>query len=304
MIRPGTLDFPPLHVSFDRELGDYYQDFSGAIALVEGGYHGTRDERGIPLVRRREAPPGPNPITTAQYALANMIAFRRGDEERGLLARRLLEALVSDQATEGPARGCWPMLHDDPKYRWLRDPWLSSLASGNALSALLRGWQVFDDKRYRAAADEAYAGLHASREGPPLLYECGDELWYEEYPADVPLHVLNGHVYTLLGVLDYARATGDETAEERWRRAARTVLVNLDGFDLGYWSAYDLRSREPATRHYHKNIHVPQLRILARLTGEGRFAAMADRWERQVASRLSWMHWEVAIRVHARRKRL
>lgn len=304
MIKPETLDFPLLHCSLEEELGDYYQDFTEAITLVERGYHGTVDERGVPLVRHGEGQPEYNPISTAQYALANMTAYRRGDEERGGLARTLLDALVSEQASEGPDGGCWPMRHDDPKYRWLREPWVSSLASGNALSALLRGWQLFGDERYRAAADAAYEGLHAPREGLALVYDTGDELWYEEYPADPPLHVLNGHVYTLLGVLDYARATGDASADERWRLAARTVLANLGGWDLGFWSAYDLRSREPATQHYHKNIHVPQLQILTKLTGEELFAASAARWKRQVRSPLSRARWEIAIRLHSRRRGL
>ena len=47
----GDARFPPLHLSLESELGDYYQDFSGAIMLVEGGFHGTIDDEGVPLVR-------------------------------------------------------------------------------------------------------------------------------------------------------------------------------------------------------------------------------------------------------------
>ena len=135
------------------------------------------------------------------------------------------------------------------------------------------------------------------------LYEdYGRSLWYEEYPACLPLRVLNGHIYCLLGVLDYARVTGDVEAEARWRRAAATALESLPDFDLGYWSAYELRWKEPATVHYQKNIHVPQLRILAQLTGN-RIPDVADRWERQAHSKLSRLRWRAAIRVHGRRNR-
>ena len=92
------------------------------------------------------------------------------------------------------------MAHDNPKYPWLRSPWTSALATGNAMSALLRGWQLFDDDRYRAAAGVAYDALHEPRTGIAIF--DGDELWYEEYPGDPPLHVLNGHIYALLGVVD------------------------------------------------------------------------------------------------------
>ena len=257
----------------------------------------------MPLVRHGDGALKRNAIATSQYALANLTAVRRGDEAREWRARAQLDSLVSDQETEGEWSGCWLMRHDNQKYPWLRAPWTSSLASGNALSALLRGYELFGEARYRAAADAAYAALHEPRDGARLFDERHGDLWYEEYPAEPPLRVLNGHVYTLLGVLDYARVTGDALAHDRWEQAARTALEHLDGFDLGYWSAYDLRWREPATRHYHKNIHIPQLRILRALTGERRFEDVADRWDRQDRRLLSRARWEVAIRIHARRRK-
>jgi heparosan-N-sulfate-glucuronate 5-epimerase len=299
MIKPETLDFPELNCSLDQQLGDYYQDFSGAIQLVEGGYHGSMDANGVPLFSL-ESGSFHNPISIAQYALANMTAFRRGDAARGPVARAQLDWLVNAQCRNGEWAGCWVVEHDDPKYRWLRSPWSSALTSGNAMSALLRGWQLFDDDTFGDAGRLAYEGLHADRE-QKLYEDSGTELWYEEYPGDPPVHVLNGHIYCLLGVADYARATGDHAAEERWRRAAATALSRLPEFDLGYWSAYDLRWHEPATLHYQKNIHVPQLRILAALTGEHEFSVVADRWERYWNSRLSRVRWYIGVRVHARR---
>ena len=300
MIKPENLDFPPLHCSLEPELGDYYQDLSPAIAMVEGGYHGGLDADGVPLV---SYPDGPhhNAITTAQYAIASLTAAERGDQAREARARVQLDWLVEAQETSGDLAGCWAMTHDNPKYPWLRGPWISALASGNAISALLRGWQQFGDERYRTAAATAYEALHAPRPGLALVIEDGEDLWYEEYPAEPPLHVLNGHVYALLGVLDHARVSGDRLAEQRWQRGAATVLRHLPRFDLGYWSAYDLRKREPASLHYQRNIHVPQLRILAALTGDDRFEAAADRWEAQAASRLARLRWAVALRWRARR---
>ena len=297
MIRPESLDLAPLNCSLDPELGDYYQDFTAAIELVEAGYHGGLDEDGVPLADYGDQGSFHNSIITAQYALGLMTAGR-GDD-----ARIQLDSLVDEQESEGEFAGFWVMPQDNRKYPWLRSPWTSALASGTCLSALLRGWQLFGNERYRLAAAAAYEALHEPRTEMVLVIEDGDDLWYEEYPAEPPLHVLNGHIYALLGVADHARATGDFEADDRWRLAAATTLRHLDEFDLGYWSAYDLRFREPVALHYQKNIHVPQLRILAALTGEQRFATVADRWERQARSRLARARWQVALRIHARRKK-
>ena len=293
MIKPETLDFPPLHCATDPTLGDYYQDLSHAITLIESNYYvgkgrycGGCDSRGIPMVEIDGQGAFPLAVTTAQYALANITAFRRGDGERGPRARNQLDWLVGTQEREGDWAGCWLIRYDNPKYGWLRTPWTGALSSGNAISALLRGWELFGQEDYRASAEAAYSALHTHREHGQLFDEARGELWYEEYPANPAIHVLNGHIYTLLGVLDYARVSGDSQAEQRWRRAAATALAHLDEFDLGYWSAYDMRWREPAGVHYQKNVHVPQLRILARLTEDERFAVVADRWERYLESRL------------------
>lgn len=303
MIEPASLDLPPLHVSLARELGDYYQDFSPAVRLVESGYHGELDERGVPCTRNHGRQRCYNAIITAQYALANMTAQRRGETRRFELARVQAESLLETQERSGEWAGCWLIAYDNAKYPFLRAPWTSALASGNAISALLRAWELFGDDRYREAATAAYRGLHLERPAMRLCESEGQHLWYEEYPADPPLHVLNGHVYCLLGVADYARVTDDAEAHSRWRRAAATALAHLEQFDLGYWSVYELRWGEPAAMHYQKNIHVPQLRILEELTGEREFGTVADRWERYLHSPVSRLRWQVALRVHGWQQR-
>jgi len=304
MIRPELLDMPALHCSLDRELGDFYQDFSPANRMVESGYHGTLDERGVPLVRYTGQGSFRNVITTAQYALANMTAARRGETGRMERVRALCDSMVETQVAEGEWKGCWIAAFDDPKYPWLRAPWCSALGSGNALSALLRGWEMLGDPVYLEAAEAAYHGLHRPRDRMALVLEDGAELWYEEYPATPPLHVLNGHVYALLGVADYARVTGDPEADRRWRKAADTVARNLGAFDLGYWSGYDMRTREPVSVHYHKNIHIPQLRILGRLTGRPEFDRVADRWQGYLHSPVSAVRRRAAGWRRGMRKRL
>ena len=303
-MRPEDLTLEPLHCSLGPELGDYYQDFRPAVRLVESGYHGSLDASGIPKVRYQGQGECYNPITTAQYAIGTLAALGHGDDTRGGISRRLLDSLVASQASEGELRGFWILPFDNPKYGWLRAPWVSALAQGNALSALLRGHELLGDDRYREAAEAGYRALHSGRGALAVVEADGEDLWYEEYPARPPLHVLNGHVYALFGVLDYARVTGDAEAHERWRSAADTVARHLGHFDLGYWSGYDARTREPVDVHYHKNIHLPQLRILGELVGDSVFAEYAERWERYLESPVSRMRRAVAVRWRGVKKRL
>lgn len=299
------MDFPPLDVGTGGELKRFYQDFGPAVALVESGHHGPLDERGVPLVRYPEGVLAFNPITAAQYALGLHTLVLQGDAARQDRLRVVLDRLVEAQTDAGPRTGFWELRFQNPKYPSLRNPWVSALAQGNAISALLRGWQLFGDDGYRRAAEAGNRALHGQGAGsPPPCLESDTALWYEEYPHGRPLHVLNGHVYALLGVLDHARDSGDPESERRWRAAAATTLGALPGYDTGYWSRYDLRSGELVDRHYHRNIHIPQLRILAALTGDEGFEHMADRWEGYLNSPLCHLRRNVTMRTAGLRKRV
>jgi hypothetical protein len=300
LISPATLEFEPLNCSLGTPLGDYYQDVSAAIVLVESGYHGAFDN-GVPLVEVDGYGLRTSAVVVAQYALANLIAAARGEHERTDRARAQLDWLVAAQERLGPLDGLWVTDYDNPKYKWLRAPWTSAMASGNAISALLRGAEQLGDERYRDAAEHAYRALHGHPE-LGLVLDDGTDLWYEEYPAEPPLHVLNGHIYALLGVVDIARVTADPVADSRWRRAATTAIDHLGDFDLGYWSAYDSHFRSPVSAHYHRNIHIPLLRILAELTGDGRASAVADRWEGYLRSPIARVRYQVALRADRWRK--
>lgn len=284
-LRPERLEARARSAAHGNVLGLYYQDFSAAIALVESGYHGVRDDRGIPLVRYGRQGFHYNPITAAQYGLANLDAVMLGDDSRRTLAEEILEWLVGTLERQAGGAGLWRMPFRDLKYPWLDRGWVSALALGQGISALLRGHELFGRQEYLVAAGQAYEGLHAGLVSPPLVREeSGGAIWYEEYPADPPLHVLNGHIYALLGVLDWARVTGDPQARRRWEAAVSAVRSSLASFDTGYWSLYDLRFRELSSLHYHKNIHLPQLEILGILSGDPCFDEVARRWRRYLGN--------------------
>ena len=68
--------------------------------------------------------------------------------------------------------------------------------------------------------------------------------------------------------------------------AVKTLRLNLDRYDLGFWSRYELSgTRLPmiASLFYHK-LHITQLRIMHRITGDEVFAKYADRWEKYASS--------------------
>ena len=101
------------------------------------------------------------------------------------------------------------------------------------------------------------------------------DIWFEEYIVSPPTHILNGFIWAAWGVYDFFLATKDKAAQELFTRAVDTLRKNLDGYDLGFWSLYEQSgTRLPmvASPFYHR-LHVTQLRLMYRLTGDDVFPA-------------------------------
>ncbi|KAF6779392.1 hypothetical protein AHF37_01149 [Paragonimus kellicotti] len=113
--------------------------------------------------------------------------------------------------------------------------------------------------------------------------------WYEEYPTDPGNHVLNGFMYSLIGLYDLSQVSLFRNltlkTEQLWRAGLKTLSVVLPLFDSGSGSFYDLRHVPPSSDHpvfasqdwtsnydgpnrarwsYHA-LHIQQLRLLAKL---------------------------------------
>ncbi len=286
-LNPWAISFPVDQVGRTSPLGRYYQNFAAALALVRGAFHGPLDPEGIPLYHSGDGKAHPNAILVSQYALALVGGAMEGDGE----SRRVLEVqadwLVANQEVSGSRGGFWLQRFDNRKYPALPNPWVSGLAQGQGLSALLRAHEILGKGAYLEAAGPAFEALLLPLAQGGVLFEAGEDLWLEEYPLPVPGHVLNGAVYALLGVLDYARTSGEPRAWEVWERGLATVLRHLPEFDTGFWSRYELGVPELSSVHYHKNIHIPQLEVLRLLSGDPRVAGVLKRWKRYLLSPVS-----------------
>ena len=300
---PWAVSFPLDDVRTEAPLGGYYQDFTAALGLVAGGAHGPLDAEGRPTSSYGAPVPHYNAIVIAQYGLACVPGARAGHEPSRERLRVQADWLVAQQERQGEARGFWRQRFDNPKYPALRAPWVSALAQGNALSVLLRAAEILQDETYAAAAQMAFPALCRPVSAGGVLWQAADDLWLEEYPLEPAGHVLNGAIYALWGALDFARVTGREDAWRLWRAGAATVARHLQAFDTGFWSRYELATSELVSVHYHKNIHIPQLEVMHRLTGDPVFQETAIRWRRYLASPLSWIRRKVEGRWRWRRSR-
>jgi hypothetical protein len=268
-----------------HKLGEYYMLFAG-----KADYPGQHDSAGIPMLDYHgKIGLQYNPIAIAQWGLGNYNLFcQTQNEERKKKFLAASDWLCRHQEQNSSGISVWNH-HFDWEYRSpLKAPWYSGLSQGQGISLLVRAYSETGVVAYLKAADRAFESfLRSTKEGGITFRdECGN-VWFEEYIVSPPTHILNGFIWAAWGVHDYFLITESKPARDLFEQAVLTLRTNLDRYDLGFWSLYEDSSTllpMVASPFYHR-LHVVQLRVMHRITGDEVFARYADKWEAYARSR-------------------
>ncbi len=265
----------------------YHVDWSG---LEEFDY--KFDENGIPLVDYGN-PIGLkyNAITTAQWGLFNLGTWQQeGDESAKLQAKRCADWLVSHAQ---------PWKHES--LAWIYEfgfdlygpypPWISGMAQGEAVSLLLRCYQLFQDDEYIRVSHLAIKPFYFSFEKGGVSDTLADGIFFQEYPTNPPVHVLNGGIFALFGLYDYALYFEDKDARDLAYKCVETLERHWQDWDVGYWTRYDLYPFTRLASHMYQELHVRQFQALAHAFEKPMFADVANRWERQLRNPFNKSLW-------------
>ncbi|MFH2138499.1 MAG: D-glucuronyl C5-epimerase family protein [Candidatus Omnitrophota bacterium] len=169
----------------------------------------------------------------------------------------------------------------------LSAPWRSALAQGQALSVLIRAHKLTGDNEYAQRAHKGFKSfnfLAREHEGGVLDAQDGF-LWLEEYIVNSPNHVLNGFIWALWGVRDYAVYFNDKQAHKIYKECLKTLEHNLKNYDLGFWTTYDwpqgYDKKQPVmpTSLYYQNLHAVQMQACYNLTGKTFFLDYHKKWQ-------------------------
>jgi hypothetical protein len=272
------------HATCDQ-LGEYYMTFA-----EKADYAGHFDAAGVPMLDYHgRIGLQYNPIAIAQYGLGNCNLYaQRGEAGRRakfLLASEWLCANLQPNASGIPV---WNHTFDWEYRDTLKAPWYSGLAQGQGISLLVRAHSQTKEALYLETARRAYESfLHPTDKGGVIFTDERGDPWIEEYLVTPPTHILNGFIWAVWGIHDYFLATRDPGAADLFARLMGTLTRNLERYDVGFWSLYEqsgTRLKMIASPFYHR-LHIVQLRVLARMTGNPYFAQIAERWEGYTRSR-------------------
>jgi len=232
--------------SEENQLGNYYIDFSD----LASNWPGSFDQNSIPLTEYGgKIGTKYQPVGIAHYALGNYDLYlkTRNDKYKEVFLRQadwFCNNLIAKRLSRSFTFGIWEYKFDFEPY-WLKAPWPSAMSQGEGISVLLRAYQLTNDQEYLKFANLALKSFEVPLNEGGVKYEDKEGfVWYEEYPATSPPHVLNGFIFALLGLYDFYKITRDKKALELFNRGIETIKANLHLYDIGFWSTYDLQEYE------------------------------------------------------------
>ncbi len=220
-----------------------------------------------------------NPVTVAQYALTLYGKYLQGEDVLPDFITAV-EKLISMQDDLGAFR--YPFSFEYYLSGEVYEPgWVSGMAQGQALSVFARAYSVTNNKRYLEAGNKALQFLITPVSNGGVVYTLEDlapslkkYIIYEEYIANPASYTLNGFMFSLLGLYDWAQVSSGEDqklSEKHFKSGIKTLEKILPYYDIGGFSAYDLghithRKAKPHVIAKYHAIHIYLLHALYTVT--------------------------------------
>ena len=248
------------------QLAGYYNDLRG-----KAFWQGARDSEGIPFSRTSQGKHLYFPTTITQYGLGHFdLWLEGGGEEHRKAVFKVADWLVASQ----DECGGWDVFGSLDIQ--VTNPY-SAMTQGQAISVLLRAFLQTEMEAYLKSAKRALAlTLTPLHQGGTTLYK-GSDIYLEEAVTREQNTILNGWIFAIFGLWDYALSVGEESAKEALAATLDTLSGCLVRYDRGWWSNYD-RHGAIASPFYHR-LHIALLEALYELTGRDVFGIVGKRWE-------------------------
>jgi hypothetical protein len=239
------------------------------------------DSKGIALFRWIDDGLYYRPGSVAINGMKRIDAYRDTGDRRQLEQALVQAEHLREMAIDKDDALWLPFWFDYPP-EGLEAPWFNAMSQGLALSFFVRLHRVTGDETHLETAEKLFGSYrrlgrkNGGGERPWVAYVAdGGYLWLEHYPSSRPDHVLNAHLHSLLGLYEYWQHTRSPVARQLLEGALTTTRDLAGKFRReGKISLYGLHSR---TNHlkYHE-VHIWQLRLLGRMTGDPFFSELAD----------------------------
>lgn len=226
-----------------------------------------------------------NPVVIIQKSLYFLNGYKQTKDQAYLDRVKIFSDKLIELSEEKSGAMYFPyrfdyIIHEDEldNNEIMKAPWYSGMAQGQALSLYTRLYQITDDQKYLTDAEKIFKSLkkNPGSDLPQVtMVDKDGYYWIEEYPMSSPDHTLNGFIFAIYGLYDYNSLKKDTASESIFLDAVRTVKRYIvDYRNPNDISSYCLKHRHKSLKYH--IIHIEQLKMLSRMTGDTFFSDMAN----------------------------
>lgn len=151
----------------------------------------------------------------------------------------------------------------------------SAMTQGEVISVFCRAYIITSDEIYLSKAIILSEQVLSENEYRLLMNIDGNYL-FSEMPNDNNNIILNGHFFTLWGIMDLYSIYQSEDLLKKINIFLDSTKEALIKFDTGYWSYYDLGG-SIASPFYHQ-LHINQLKAMYEITSDEFYYNLAKKW--------------------------
>jgi heparosan-N-sulfate-glucuronate 5-epimerase len=249
--------------------------------------HLGQDEQGVAVHAYRAQGRQYNPVFIACSGLMSLERYSRSSNPDDLKAFHAQVRWLKHNAVSRPdGTTVWPYRFDWQEGRCLlKAPWISAMSQGLGISALVRAFRLTREEALLSLCERSVRVFERSvEEGGVRTHEGGHAL-YEEYPGYPLARVLDGFLFSLLGLYDLAQELGSGRVRQLFEAGIEGLKYRLPEWDYrGKWSWYGTHGYL-CPPHYHR-LNCALVRVLGRLTGDPLLQQRGESWHRVPLSRL------------------
>lgn len=240
------------------------------------------DEGGVAVRNYRVQGRQYNPVFIAWWALVNLERHLKHSDPQGLNNFHIQVRWLMDNAVSRPDGAVvWPYEFDWQEGRChLRSPWISAMSQGLAVSALVRAHRLTRNPAFLSLCERAVKVFEIKVvDGGVRTYE-GPHVLYEEYPGYPLARVLDGFLFSLLGLYDLAVELQSLRIRQLFDEGVDGLKVKLADWNYrSKWSWYGTHGYL-CPPHYHR-LNGTLLHILACLTGDEALKRTSLQWRQE-----------------------
>lgn len=218
-----------------------------------------------------------NPLTISAQGLVYYNQYLKGNDSSKALLLNCADWLI-DNAIKRNDTLVWEYKYAWPTYN-ITSNFISGMSQSGAIRVLAIAHNLTGEEKYIQTARKGLEVFYYEVDQGGVTYKDADGWWYEEYAQSGSVmepRVLNGHMAVLIDLQEYYNLTGDGRAKELFDLGLSDLKANLNSYDTGVWSRYDLVGNNAVVK-YHE-FHLSQLDTLYVTTGDAIIKTYRDSW--------------------------